>query len=120
MRFLPTAILEWGGYGGSFADPDGYIWNIDFSAQGQDRPCTGVGMTVHSARCNSFFRARDNRGVSLTWGNPEKPYLSRQYAFGHSSSSCVVSRTLVDRERTDSILILGHAHCATANIPAEA
>jgi hypothetical protein len=34
----PAATLEWGGYGGSFADPDGYIWNIGFSAQGQDQP----------------------------------------------------------------------------------
>ena len=30
--------LEWGGYGGSFADPDGYIWNIRYSAQGEDQP----------------------------------------------------------------------------------
>src|SRR6266540_4173640 len=25
---------QWGGYGGSFADPDGYIWDIGYSAQG--------------------------------------------------------------------------------------
>ena len=34
----PAAKLEWGGYGGSFADPDGYIWNIGYSAQGKDQP----------------------------------------------------------------------------------
>jgi uncharacterized protein len=34
----PAADLEWGGYGGSFADPDGYIWNVGFSAQGKDQP----------------------------------------------------------------------------------
>ena len=34
----PAATLEWGGYGGSFADPDGYIWNIGFSARGRDQP----------------------------------------------------------------------------------
>jgi catechol 2,3-dioxygenase-like lactoylglutathione lyase family enzyme len=34
----PAAVLQWGGYGGSFADPDGYIWNIGYSAQGKDQP----------------------------------------------------------------------------------
>ena len=34
----PGADLEWGGYGGSFADPDGYIWNLGFSAQGKNQP----------------------------------------------------------------------------------
>src|SRR5215471_7294933 len=34
----PAAKLQWGGYGGSFADPDGYIWNIGYSAQGTDQP----------------------------------------------------------------------------------
>jgi uncharacterized protein len=34
----PSATLEWGGYGGSFADPDGYIWSIGYSAQGKDQP----------------------------------------------------------------------------------
>ncbi|HEY3105239.1 MAG TPA: VOC family protein [Gaiellaceae bacterium] len=34
----PAAKLGWGGYGGSFADPDGYIWNIGYSAQGEDQP----------------------------------------------------------------------------------
>jgi uncharacterized glyoxalase superfamily protein PhnB len=33
----PAATLEWGGYGGSFADPDGYIWSIGYSAQGKDQ-----------------------------------------------------------------------------------
>ena len=34
----PAGTLEWGGYGGSFADPDGYIWKVGFSAQGKDQP----------------------------------------------------------------------------------
>jgi uncharacterized glyoxalase superfamily protein PhnB len=34
----PAAKLQWGGYDGSFADPDGYIWNIGYSAQGTDQP----------------------------------------------------------------------------------
>jgi uncharacterized protein len=34
----PAATLPWGGYGGSFADLDGYIWNIGYSAQGTDQP----------------------------------------------------------------------------------
>jgi hypothetical protein len=34
----PAAALQWGGYGGSFADPDGYIWSIGYSAQGKDQP----------------------------------------------------------------------------------
>jgi catechol 2,3-dioxygenase-like lactoylglutathione lyase family enzyme len=34
----PAAKLQWGGYGGSFADPDGYIWNIGYSAVGEDQP----------------------------------------------------------------------------------
>ena len=34
----PAANLTWGGYGGSFADPDGYIWNIGYSAVGEDQP----------------------------------------------------------------------------------
>jgi uncharacterized protein len=34
----PAAAKPWGGYGGSFADPDGYIWNIGYSAQGTDQP----------------------------------------------------------------------------------
>jgi uncharacterized protein len=33
----PAAPLQWGGYGGSFADPDGYIWDIGYSAQGKDQ-----------------------------------------------------------------------------------
>ena len=35
---MPAATKEWGGYGGSFADPDGYIWSIGYSAQGKDQP----------------------------------------------------------------------------------
>ena len=27
----------WGGYGGTFADPDGYVWSIGYSAQGKDQ-----------------------------------------------------------------------------------
>ncbi|HEY1011473.1 MAG TPA: VOC family protein [Herpetosiphonaceae bacterium] len=34
----PAAALPWGGYGGSFADPDGYIWDIAYSANGKDQP----------------------------------------------------------------------------------
>ena len=34
----PAAALPWGGYGGSFADPDGYIWSLAYSAQGKDQP----------------------------------------------------------------------------------
>ena len=34
----PAATLSWGGYGGTFADPDGYVWNIGYSAQGADQP----------------------------------------------------------------------------------
>ena len=34
----PAATQQWGGYGGSFADPDGYIWSIGYSAQGKDQP----------------------------------------------------------------------------------
>jgi uncharacterized protein len=34
----PAAKLQWGGYGGSFADPDGYIWNIGYSAVGANQP----------------------------------------------------------------------------------
>jgi uncharacterized protein len=34
----PAAKLKWGGYGGSFADADGYIWNIGYSAEGKDQP----------------------------------------------------------------------------------
>lgn len=34
----PAAREQWGGYGGAFADPDGYAWQISFSAQGKDQP----------------------------------------------------------------------------------
>jgi len=34
----PAATQQWGGYGGSFADPDGYIWSLGYSAQGKDPP----------------------------------------------------------------------------------
>jgi predicted lactoylglutathione lyase len=33
----PAGKLQWGGYGGTFADLDGYVWNIGFSAAGQDQ-----------------------------------------------------------------------------------
>jgi len=33
----PAAALQWGGYGGTFADPDGYVWSIGYSAQGKDQ-----------------------------------------------------------------------------------
>jgi uncharacterized glyoxalase superfamily protein PhnB len=34
----PAAALQWGGYGGTFADPDGYVWSIGYSAQGAGQP----------------------------------------------------------------------------------
>jgi hypothetical protein len=34
----PAGRLDWGGYGGTFADPDGYVWSIGYSAQGRDQP----------------------------------------------------------------------------------
>ena len=34
----PAAKLQWGGYGGTFADPDGYVWSIGYSAVGKDQP----------------------------------------------------------------------------------
>jgi predicted enzyme related to lactoylglutathione lyase len=34
----PAAKLEWGGYGAAFADPDGYVWQLGYSAQGKDQP----------------------------------------------------------------------------------
>lgn len=34
----PADALPWGGYGGSFADLDGYIWSLAYSAQGTDQP----------------------------------------------------------------------------------
>jgi catechol 2,3-dioxygenase-like lactoylglutathione lyase family enzyme len=34
----PAGALEWGGYGGSFADPDGHIWRLGYSAQGKNQP----------------------------------------------------------------------------------
>ncbi|QYC38178.1 Glyoxalase-like domain protein [Nonomuraea coxensis DSM 45129] len=34
----PAGPLSWGGYGGSFADPDGYVWNLGYSARGEDQP----------------------------------------------------------------------------------
>lgn len=34
----PAAKEEWGGYGGAFADPDGYVWQVGFSAVGKNQP----------------------------------------------------------------------------------
>ena len=34
----PAGKEKWGGYGCAFADPDGFIWQIAFSAQGNDQP----------------------------------------------------------------------------------
>ena len=34
----PAGKLQWGGYGGTFADPDGYVWSLGYSAQGADQP----------------------------------------------------------------------------------
>ncbi|MCT1479101.1 VOC family protein [Microbacterium sp. p3-SID336] len=34
----PAGALPWGGYGGTFADPDGYIWSIGYSDHAPDQP----------------------------------------------------------------------------------
>ncbi len=34
----PAGALPRGGYGGTFADPDGYIWSLGYSARGTDQP----------------------------------------------------------------------------------
>ncbi|MEU5869776.1 MULTISPECIES: VOC family protein [unclassified Nonomuraea] len=34
----PAGALPWGGYGGTFADPDGYVWSLGYSDQGEDQP----------------------------------------------------------------------------------
>lgn len=34
----PAAKLQWGGYGAAFADPDGYVWQLAYSAAGEDQP----------------------------------------------------------------------------------
>src|SRR5919106_2917869 len=34
----PAATKQWGGYGGSFAEPDGYICDNGYTAQGKKRP----------------------------------------------------------------------------------
>ncbi len=34
----PAGPLRWGGYGGTFADLDGYVWSLGYSAQGKDQP----------------------------------------------------------------------------------
>jgi catechol 2,3-dioxygenase-like lactoylglutathione lyase family enzyme len=34
----PAGKEQWGGYTGAFADPDGYVWGIGYSAQGKDQP----------------------------------------------------------------------------------
>ncbi|MFI6921285.1 VOC family protein [Nonomuraea spiralis] len=34
----PAGALPWGGYGGTFADPDGYVWSLGYSAEGEDQP----------------------------------------------------------------------------------
>ncbi|MEV0582584.1 VOC family protein [Nonomuraea sp. NPDC050310] len=34
----PAGALPWGGYGGVFADPDGYVWSLGYSDQGEDQP----------------------------------------------------------------------------------
>jgi len=36
--YAREGALPWGGYGGTFADPDGYIWSVGYSAQGNDQP----------------------------------------------------------------------------------
>jgi uncharacterized protein len=38
-RILKAATKEpWGGYGGAFADPDGYVWQVGYSEAGRDQP----------------------------------------------------------------------------------
>ena len=34
----PAGKLHWGGYGGTFVDPDGYVCSIGYSAAGKDQP----------------------------------------------------------------------------------
>ncbi|MDX2391209.1 VOC family protein [Streptomyces sp. NPDC054904] len=34
----PAGALPWGGYGGTFSDPDGYVWSLGYSAPGTDQP----------------------------------------------------------------------------------
>lgn len=34
----PAGPLPWGGYGGTFADPEGYIWSLGYSDQAEDQP----------------------------------------------------------------------------------
>ncbi len=34
----PAGALPWGGYGGTFADPDGYIWSVGYSDRAPDQP----------------------------------------------------------------------------------
>jgi uncharacterized glyoxalase superfamily protein PhnB len=34
----PATQEQWGGYGGAFADPDGYVWQIGYSAVGKNQP----------------------------------------------------------------------------------
>jgi catechol 2,3-dioxygenase-like lactoylglutathione lyase family enzyme len=34
----PATKEQWGGYGGAFADPDGYVWQIGYSAVGKNQP----------------------------------------------------------------------------------
>lgn len=34
----PAGALPWGGYGGTFADPDGYIWSLGYSDHSSDQP----------------------------------------------------------------------------------
>jgi uncharacterized glyoxalase superfamily protein PhnB len=34
----PAGALDWGGYGASFADPDGHTRRLGYSAQGKDQP----------------------------------------------------------------------------------
>jgi predicted lactoylglutathione lyase len=34
----PAAKEQWGGYGGAFADLDGYVWQIGYSAAGKNQP----------------------------------------------------------------------------------
>ena len=72
----PAATLQWGGYGGTFADPDGYIWSIGYSAQGKDRPRRRV--------AGELPRARRRPSASGAWvwisTSPEVKYQSNTSA----------------------------------------
>ena len=78
----PAAKLQWGGYGGSFADPDGYIWNIGYSAAGRGSALRRVTATVTTHSNGAADRALDRRARCATFGG----------ATGGFSSGCCSAR----------------------------